>query len=391
MKRAVLIVLDSVGAGALPDAALYGDEGANTLGNIVKQRGLHVPNMSAMGLGHIASTGLAPDPSARGGFGRMAEKSPGKDTTTGHWELAGIRLPAAFPTFPDGFPEDFIQRFEEAIGTRTLGNIAASGTTIINELGDKHVKTGYPIVYTSADSVFQIAAHVDIIPLERLYEICEIARRMLTAKLGVGRVIARPFSGARNGAYARTPERRDFSMEPIAETILDVLKAKGHDTIGVGKIEDIFAHRGLTDSDHAEGNAECMGSMLAFLKKPFDGLLFVNLVDFDMHFGHRRDVESYAAALETFDRQLPQIQELLGPEDLLLISADHGCDPTFRGTDHTREYVPLLAWGKWMSKPINLGTRATFSDVAATIADFFGAPERFQATSFLNDIMEGTT
>lgn len=391
MKRVILIVLDSVGAGELPDAALYGDEGANTLGNIVKARGLDVPNMLSLGLGHISAVGLAPDPQARGGFGRMAEKSPGKDTTTGHWELAGIRLEQAFPTFPDGFPVEFIARFEQMIGTRTLGNIAASGTTIINQLGDEHVKTGYPIVYTSADSVFQIAAHVDVIPLDRLYEICQIARGMLTGPLRVGRVIARPFAGKRNGAYARTPERRDFSLTPIGETILDVLKAKGLDTIGVGKIEDIFAHRGLTDSDHAEGNAECMASMINFLKTDFDGLLFVNLVDFDMHHGHRRDVEHYAQALETFDRQLPDVLALLGKDDLLLISADHGCDPTFRGTDHTREYVPLLAYGRWMNKVIDLGTRATFADVAATVADYFGAPERFDATTFLDQIIEGKT
>lgn len=389
MKRVVLIVLDSVGAGALPDAALYADEGANTLGNIVKAHGLHVPNMVSMGLGHIKQTGLTPDENAKGGFGRMAEKSPGKDTTTGHWELAGIRLETPFPTFPDGFPVGFIQRFEQAIGTLTMGNIAASGTTIINQLGDEHVKTGYPIVYTSADSVFQIASHVDVINLERQYEICRIARQMLTGPLGVGRVIARPFSGNRNGEYARTPERRDFSLEPIGPTILDVLKARGLSTIGVGKIEDIFAHRGLTDSDHAQGNAACMESMLSYLEKDFEGFLFVNLVDFDMHYGHRRDVESYANALETFDRQLTRVIDLLGDEDLLLISADHGCDPTFRGSDHTREYVPLLAYGKWLNAAINLGTRATFADMAATIAHSFGAPERFNATSFLDLVLEG--
>lgn len=389
MKRVVLIVLDSVGVGALPDAHLYGDEGANTLGNIVSARGLDVPHMRALGLGHIAQARLAPDPHACGGYGRMAERSPGKDTTTGHWELAGITLTKAFPTFPDGFPAAFITAYEQAIGTKTLGNVAASGTAIINELGDKHVETGYPIVYTSADSVFQIAAHVDVIPLERQYEINQIARDMLTGDLGVGRVIARPFAGSSNGNYVRTPERRDFSLEPIAETILDVLKARGLDTIGVGKIEDIFAHRGLTQSDHAEGNAACMRSMINFLKADFQGLLFVNLVDYDMLYGHRRDVEGYASALEEFDRQLPQVLDLLGPEDLLLISADHGCDPTFRGTDHTREYAPLLAYGKWMNSPVNLGTRQTFADVAATIAHCFDAPQRFGATSFLNDLMEG--
>ena len=263
MKRVVLIVLDSVGVGALPDAHLYGDEGANTLGNIVSARGLDVPHMRALGLGHIVQAGLAPDPHACGGYGHMADRSPGKDTTTGHWELAGITLTKAFPTFPDGFPAAFITAYEQAIGTKTLGNVAASGTAIINELGDKHVETGYPIAYTSADSVFQIAAHVDVIPLARQYEINQIARDMLTGDLGVGRVIARPFAGSGNGNYARTPERRDFSLEPIAETILDVLKARGLDTIGVGKIEDIFAHRGLTQSDHAEGIA-CMRSMINF-------------------------------------------------------------------------------------------------------------------------------
>lgn len=386
MKRAVLIVLDSVGAGALPDAHLYGDEGANTLGHTVLVTGLRLPHLERLGLGGIPQANLPLDVKARGISARLAEKSPGKDTTTGHWEMAGVRLSQAFPTFPEGFPADFIARFEAAIGSKTIGNFAASGTAIIQDLGQEHMRTGYPIVYTSADSVFQIAAHEETVPLARLYEICQTARDMLSGELAVGRVIARPFIGNPDKGFTRTGSRRDFSLTPPSNTILDDLKQAGFDVLGVGKIEDIFAHRGLTESNHAAGNAACIKAALEYLDQPFDGLLFVNLVDFDMLHGHRRDPGAYARALGEFDEALPRFLEKLGPEDLLIITADHGCDPTFRGTDHTREYAPLLAWRPGLSGHSYLGDLSTFSNVAATISHFFGLPERYNAYSFLNDL-----
>ncbi len=388
MKRAVLIILDSLGVGALPDAHLYGDEGANTLGNIARATNMNLPNLQAMGLGYIPQAHLPQDPKAAGGYGRMAERSPGKDTTTGHWEIAGIRLEQPFPTFPDGFPKELMDAYEKAIGTRTLGNYAASGTAIIQELGPEHVKTGYPIVYTSADSVFQIAAHEEVIPPERLYELCRIARDMLQGPWGVGRVIARPFVGDATKGFTRTGNRRDFSLDPISPTILDVLKEGDKDVLAVGKIEDIFNFRGITQSNHASGNAACIQATLDYLDKPFDGLCFVNLVDTDMIYGHRRDPEGYRASLEQFDAALPQIVQRLNPEDLLIITADHGCDPTFHGTDHTREYAPLIAWHKGMGDLRDLGTRQTFADVAATISEYFGFKQRFDAQSFLNQVKE---
>lgn len=386
MKKTILVVLDSVGAGSLPDAHLYGDEGANTLGNTVKATGLRLPNMEKIGLGSIAQANLPKDELATGLSARLKEVSPGKDTTTGHWEMAGIQMKTPFPTYPDGFPEDVIKRFEEAIGTKTLGNYAASGTVIIDELGEEHLKTGYPIVYTSADSVFQIATNEGIISNERLYEMCEIARDILVGEHGVGRVIARPFIGDKKGSFTRTAARRDFSLQPVNETILDALKAANKEVIGVGKIEDIFAHRGLTQTDHAAGNKACIASMLSFMDTDFDGLLFVNLVDFDMLHGHRRDVENYAAALKEFDDSLPLLQAKMKEGDLLLITADHGCDPTFKGTDHTREYAPLLAWQKDSKKQKHLGDLATFADIAATIADYYDLPQRFDATSFKGEL-----
>ena len=388
MKRVILVVLDSVGVGELPDAANYGDAGSNTLGHTVQATGLRLPNMERMGLGHIRQAYLPLHAEATGLSARMKEASPGKDTTTGHWEMAGVRLSRPFPTYPDGFPPEVIERFEAAIGTKTLGNYPASGTAIIEELGEEHLRTGYPIVYTSADPVFQIAANEAIISNERLYEMCEIARAQLVGEHAVGRVIARPFIGDKKGSFKRTAARRDFSLEPTGETILDVLKAAGKEVIGVGKIEDIFAHRGLTISDHAAGNKACTEAMLKHMDKDFDGLLFVNLVDFDMVWGHRRDVENYAKALREFDDVLPLIQEKMGEEDLLIITADHGCDPTFKGTDHTREYAPLLAWQKGSKAHRHLAERETFSDIAATIAEYFGLPQRFEAQSFLPELKE---
>ena len=388
MKKAILIVLDSVGAGALPDAAAYGDLGANTLGHIAERMPLHIPNMRALGLGHLPGLSIPRDEMARGAFGRAAEKSMGKDTTTGHWEMTGIILDHPFPTYPEGFPSDVIDAFEKAIGTKTLGNKPASGTAILDELGEEHIRTGYPIVYTSADSVFQIAAHEDVIPVSRLYEMCEIARAQLQGEHGVGRVIARPFIGECAGKFSRTGRRRDFSLPPTADTLLDTLKAAGKEVLGVGKIEDIFALRGLTGSNHAAGNPACMDAALEYMKQDFDGLLFVNLVDFDSVYGHRRDVEGYGKALEYFDERLPEFFELMGDEDLLIITADHGCDPAHTGTDHTRDYVPILCRKKGMQGLSDLGTRESFTDTAATISEFFGLPQRFGGKSYLNE-MEG--
>lgn len=382
-KKAILIVLDSVGIGALPDAAAYGDAGADTLGHIINTCHPDLPNLMAMGLGNIDGAsfpGAAAAPTAA--YGRLREVSAGKDTTTGHWEIAGVQLSRPFPTFPDGFPQAFLTRFEQAVGRGTIGNKPASGTAILDELGEEHIATGKLIVYTSADSVFQIAANEAVVPLEELYRDCEIARKMLTGELEVGRVIARPFVGERAGAFRRTGGRRDFSAMP-PETMCDVLAAAGKTVYGVGKIEDIFGHRGITKSNHAAGNPACMEATFAAMREDFDGLLFVNLVDFDMVYGHRRDVEGYARALETFDRQLPQIQALMGDEDLLILTADHGCDPRHTGTDHTREHTPLLVWGRGVRPGVNLGTRETYADISATVLEFFGADKKLKGTSFL--------
>ena len=384
MKRVFLVVLDSVGAGALPDAAQYGDVGANTLGHIIAQENPALPNMVKMGLGLIPNVGGAKPEGGAGAYGRAMEVSAGKDTTTGHWEISGLKLEKPFPTYPDGFPDDVIERYEKAIGTKVLGNYAASGTAILDELGEEHMKTGYPIVYTSADSVFQIACHEDVYSPEKLYELCEIARAQLQGEHGVGRVIARPFTGTGKGAFVRTPRRRDFSMPPAGRTVLDALKDNGFFTMGIGKIEDILCMQGLCESDHASGNPACIDAMLANMKRDFTGLMFVNLVDFDSVYGHRRDVPGYAKALEYFDSRLPEIKALMNEEDLLILTADHGCDPAHTGTDHTREYVPILAWSPAMKENVDLGTRATYADLAATIAELFGLEERFGAESFAN-------
>ena len=389
MKRVIWIVLDSVGAGSLPDAAAYGDEGANTIGHIAQKMPLKLPNMQKMGLGYLPGLNLPECEEGGGAYGRAIEVSKGKDTTTGHWEMAGLRLDQPFPLYPDGFPREVMDAFEAAIGTKTLGNKPASGTEILDELGEEHLRTGYPIVYTSGDSVFQIACHEKLYPREKLYEMCEIARKQLVGRHAVGRVIARPFIGTGKGHFERTGGRRDFSLEPIGDTVLDVMKAHGFDVLGVGKIEDIFAHRGLTESNHAAGNPACVDAALQDLDKPFNGLLFINLVDTDSVYGHRRDVKGYGEALEYFDRRLPEFTAKMTEEDLLIITADHGCDPTWHGTDHTREYVPILVWKKGMTGHHPLGTRSTYADMAATIADFFGLEERFGAVSFLHEIEAG--
>ncbi len=383
MKRVFLTVLDGAGVSYLPDAANYGDVGANTFGHVVDVCRPNLPNMARLGLGHIAGTHYPADEKAVGAFGVCMERSAGKDTTTGHWELAGCQLDQPFPTFTDtGFPADFIARYEQAIGHKCIGNYAASGTAILDELGEEHTKNRTPIVYTSADSVFQIACHEEIFSREELYEFCRIAREMLVGDLCVGRVIARPFIGSGKGAFTRTSGRRDFAVPPFTPTLLDACEKAGMASLGVGKIEDIFAEQGLTGSNHASGNPACIDAWMDYMKQPFTGFCFTNLVDTDSLYGHRNDAPGFAKALEYFDAKLPEIQALMGEDDLLIITADHGCDPTFPGTDHTREHIPLLVWHKKMTGLVNLGTRATYADVAATCAEWLGLPERFGATSF---------
>ncbi|MBE0601772.1 MAG: phosphopentomutase [Firmicutes bacterium] len=384
--RVFLIVLDSVGAGELPDADKYGDVGANTLAHVIETENPKLPNLARMGLGYIDTIPLDRPQDAKGAAGRAQEKSPGKDTTTGHWEMAGIRLQKPFPTYPHGFPPEVIAAFEKAIGRKTLGNYAASGTVIIEDLGEEHLRTGYPIVYTSADSVFQIACNEEIIPLETLYAWCEIARKMLHGDHNAGRVIARPFVGRHKGGFTRTKGRRDFSVVPPEPTILDALLDAGFFTMGIGKIEDIFAEKGLRESVHSAGNTACIAEWLKMMQRDFDGLTFINLVDFDMLYGHRRDTKAYAQALEEFDEKLGEAQAMARTDDVFIITADHGCDPTFRGTDHTREHAPVLVWTKKMQRFIPLGTRESFADIAATIADLFGLPQRFDASSFADII-----
>lgn len=386
-KKAILIVLDSVGIGALADAAAYGDAGADTLGHIIHTCHPQIPNMMKLGLGHIDEISFSADSSVPAGcYGKLREVSAGKDTTTGHWEIAGVQLERPFPTFPEGFPQDFIDRFEKATGRGTLGNKPASGTAILDELGEEHIATGKLIVYTSADSVFQIAANEAIVPVEELYRYCEIAREMLVGELEVGRVIARPFIGEKAGAFTRTGNRRDFSAVPPT-TMLELLEQHGKTVYGIGKIEDIFCLKGITKSNHAAGNAKCMEATFAAMREDFEGLLFVNLVDFDMVYGHRRDVQGYARALETFDAQIPEIQALMGEEDVLILTADHGCDPCHSGTDHTREHVPVLIWGKKIKGGVNLGIRETYADLSATVLDFFGVENTLKGTSMMSEIL----
>ena len=393
VKRAILLVLDSVGIGQMPDAHLYGDAGSDTLRNIAKAvGGLNLPYLALMGLGNLAEAfgelilGVPTVSAPLAAYGRMAEKSPGKDTTTGHWEIAGIVLDKPFPTYPHGFPPEIIKPFEKAIGTKILGNKPASGTEIIKELGEEHLRTGYPIVYTSADSVFQIAAHEDVIPVPRLYEISSIARSILTGEHGVGRVIARPFIGGK-GSFTRTERRKDFSIEPPRKTLLDYVKDRGMDVIGVGKIEDIFAFRGLTQSDHTGNNKDTMKSVIKFVKEENEGLIIANLIDFDMLFGHRNDPRGYASALEETDGMIRELAGNLKEGDVLAITADHGCDPTAPGTDHSREYVPLLVYGKLIQQGVFLGTRSSFADLGLTIADLLEIETDLAGTSFKNRIL----
>jgi phosphopentomutase len=388
-KRVILLVLDSVGIGALPDAGDYHDAGADTLGHIAAALGgLRLANLEKLGLGKIAPLqGVAADGSALGGYGKLAEQSAGKDTTTGHWEIAGIIKKTPFPTYPQGFPTTLMEQFSQIIGRGVLGNKPASGTAIIEELGAVHLKTGKVIVYTSADSVLQIAAHEAVVPLEELYDICQKARKLLNGEHAVGRVIARPFTGV-PGSFKRTVNRRDFSLDPVEVTMLDRIKQAGYAVMGVGKISDIYNGRGLTESQHTTGNMDSVTATLHFMKVNRPGLIFTNLVEFDMNYGHRRDVDGYAAALRDFDRRLPELMTALQPNDVLMITADHGCDPTWKGTDHTREYVPLLVYGSKIKPDVNLGVRESFADIAATITELLAVEPVAHGRSFVGQMLK---
>jgi phosphopentomutase len=386
-ERVIWIVLDSVGIGELPDAADYGDVGRTTLGHIAESRPLKLPNLMRLGLANIAPLAhLPPEASPIGAYGKGATHSPGKDTTTGHWEMAGVWLDQAFPTYPHGFPQDLIAEFEKQIGRGTLGNKPASGTEIIKELGEEHVRTGKPIVYTSGDSVFQIAAHEDVIPISELYRMCEIARKLLDGPNRVGRVIARPFAGT-PGHFARTTRRHDYAVDPPKPMLLDVLAERGVPVFGIGKIHDIYNGRGVEKYVTTTGNADGMLKLTEALNERRSGLIFCNLVDFDMLYGHRKDVEGFAESLEEFDRMLGPFMKLLNASDLLMITADHGCDPDPRWptTDHSREYVPILAYWPGSGAGVNLGVRQTLSDMGQTVAQNFGG-EIPHGQSFLNEI-----
>lgn len=383
-RKVVLVVLDSVGIGELPDAKLYGDEGSNTLGNIAKNvPGFSIPNLEALGIGNIDGVeNLISCENPEGIYGRCSELSNGKDTITGHWEMAGVILEQPLKTYPEGFPKEIMDEFEEKIGRKTLGNVVASGTAIIEELGEEHVATGYPIVYTSADSVFQIAANEDIIPLDELYKMCEIAREMLVDDKMVGRVIARPFKGMKKGEFARTANRHDYALEPFNKTALEYVEEAGLPVMAVGKIKDIFTGKGVTESVSIKNNMDGVDKTLEMMKSHNKGFIFTNLVDFDMKFGHRNDVEGYAKALEEFDDRLPELKNALGENDVLIITADHGCDPTTKGTDHTREYVPVLVYGKSLKENVNLGTRNGFCDIGKTVLDLLDVENELVGSSF---------
>jgi phosphopentomutase len=368
----------------MPDAGKYGDTGSDTLGHVLAHRQVKIPNLIGLGLGNIKALPISEAIQPSGSFGKAATKSDGKDTTTGHWEMSGLIIEHAFPTYPQGFPSHVIDKFERAIGRKVLGNRPASGTEIIKELGEEHVRSGRPIVYTSADSVFQIAAHEQVVPLDQLYQWSQAARDLLTGPDQVGRVIARPFVGE-PGLFRRTEARRDYAIEPPQTTVLDCMKTAGLDVVAVGKIGSIFCHRGTTLELPAGNNTVSIDQTITALKQAGDGLIFVNLVDFDMLYGHRNDVEGYARALEAFDSRLPEIQSQMNPDDLLIISADHGCDPADVSTDHTREYVPILTWGHLSRAGVDLGTRQTLADIGQTIGDNFGL-SIMSGTSFLKEI-----
>jgi len=385
-RRVIWIVLDSVGIGAMPDAADYGDQASDTLGNIARLRGLKLPNLARLGLGNIKPlTGIPAAARPEGAYGRCTLASPGKDTTTGHWEMVGIHLTHPFPLYPHGFPAEILTEFERRIGRHSIGNKAASGTEIIEELGEEHIASGSPIVYTSADSVFQVAAHEQVIPLPELYRICQTAREILRGPHEVGRVIARPFVGT-PGNFTRTPNRHDYAVPPPVGMLLDQLENRNVTVHAIGKISDVFLGRGIRRSDHTKNNSDGMTKTLHALEETTEGLIFVNLVDFDQQYGHRNDVEGYGAALEQFDAWVPELGRLLGPEDLAIFTADHGCDPTTASTDHSREYVPLVVHGPKVRAGVNLGLRTTLSDIGQTVAANFGA-HLVKGVSFLPEIV----
>jgi len=394
VDRVIVIVLDSVGVGALPDAAEYGpqDPVSNTLANTARAvGGLSLPHLARLGLGNIVDVqGVPPVPAPAGAYGRMAERSKGKDTTTGHWEIACVLSERPWPTYPDGFPPEVMAEFERRIGRGSLGNYAASGTVIIQDLGDEHVRTGKPIVYTSADSVFQIAAHEDVVSPQELYEMCRAAREMLTGEHNVGRVIARPFIGPVDGVYQRTERRRDFSALPPQPTLLDRLVEAGQRVMAVGKIEDIYAHQGITDAIHSTNNMAGVDATLEFMRTSIEsgGLIFTNLVDFDMLYGHRNNPRGYADALEAVDARMPELLVAMQAGDVLFLTADHGNDPTTTSTDHSREYVPLLAVGQRVRAGANLCTRETFADLGATVGDLLGIPTCGAGSSFVGELLE---
>ncbi len=385
MKRAIVIVIDGVGIGELPDAGTYGDKGSNTLGNIARQtKNPSLPNLERLGLGKIEPIrGLAADIQATGNYGKMAEQAPGKDSTTGHWELAGLIVNKPFPTYPDGFPKEVLDEFTRRTGFGVLGNKAASGTEIIKELGEEHLRTGKLIVYTSADSVFQIAAHEKVAPLEKLYEVCQIARAMLTGKHAVARVIARPFTGTSAENFTRTKYRKDYSLEPFGETLHLNLNNAGWPTVGIGKINDLYALAGIQKSVYTKTNPEGMQAILDEMEQTASGLIMANLVDFDMLYGHRNNVPGFYSALQEFDRWLTPFINKLAKDDLVCITADHGNDPTMPSTDHSREFVPILAFGPGFKQDVHLGIRTTFADLEATLADYFGIKSTGKGTSFL--------
>ena len=384
--RVILIVMDSAGIGELPDAAVYGDEGSNTIGNIHQQVTLQVPTLRALGLDQVVDIGRRGN-AAAGAFGRMAERSPGKDSVTGHWEIAGLVLDRPFPTFPNGFPPGMIAEFERRIGRGTLANKVASGTAIIDEMGDEHVRTGKPIVYTSADSVFQIAAHEEVVPVSLLYEWCEIAYDIAGRGAGIGRVIARPFVGT-PGAWRRTANRRDFSLTPFAPTLLDRIQETKQPVVAIGKVDDLFAGRGVTSAVHTASDDKGMDAIEQAMDETPTGLIFANLVDFDTQYGHRNDVPGYAANLERFDARLAGILPRLRPRDLLVVTADHGNDPTTPSTDHSREYVPVMVTGHGVRRHVDIGTRSTFADLGQTVAEVLGAGPLPNGTSFLSAVLQ---
>lgn len=385
-KRVFIIVLDSYGIGAEPDAEAFGDVGSNTLKSISAHSAYDTPVMKQMGLFNCDGIDYIDGvDKATGAYGRLQEASNGKDTTIGHWEIAGIVSENPLPTYPNGFPKEVLDAFEKATGRGVLCNLPYSGTEVIKDYGREHIETGKLIVYTSADSVFQIAAHEAVVPVEELYRYCEIAREILQGEHGVGRVIARPFEGEYPD-FVRTPRRHDFSLVPPQNTMMDVLKAEGFDVYGVGKIYDIFAGKSIEHTQRIEDNVDGMNKTLALQDEDFNGLCFVNLVDFDMKYGHRRDIEGYATAATVFDRQLKEFIARMRDEDILMITADHGCDPGFSGTDHTREYVPFLAYGKDIKADVNLGTRKSFADIAATVQEIFGVEQKTCGESFWKQI-----